>query len=151
MLAATGSTTKAAISPGNFRNASSSAEASLYGTTVVRAAISSGTPGLPAIPRVATPEPAETRKPSAWPWYPPSVLTMRLRPVAPRASRTALIVASVPELTKRTISIEGTSFETFSASRTSSSVGAPKEVPRRTARSSARRTNGGPCPKRCGP
>ena len=31
------------------------------------------------------------------------------RPVKPRARRIALIVASVPELTKRTISIEGMS------------------------------------------
>jgi hypothetical protein len=50
---------------------------------------------------------------------------MRERPVAARASRTALIVASVPELTKRTISIDGKVATTRSASRTSSSVGAP--------------------------
>jgi hypothetical protein len=65
MLAASGSTMNAAISRGKRRNASSSADASLYGTTVVSAAISSGTPGLPAIPSVATPDPAETRKLSA--------------------------------------------------------------------------------------
>ena len=151
MFAATGSTTNAAISPGNLSNAASSAAASLYGTTVVSAASSSGTPGLPAIPSVATPEPAATRKLSECPWYPPSVLTIRFRPVAPRARRTALIVASVPELTKRIISMDGTSFETFSASRTSSSVGAPKDVPRREARSRARRMKVGPWPKRCGP
>ena len=42
---------------------------------------------------------------------------------APRGR--ALIVASVPELVKRTISIDGTSDRTFSAICTSSSVGAP--------------------------
>jgi hypothetical protein len=52
-------------------------------------------------------------------------LITRSRPVAARATRTALIVASVPELVKRTISIDGTRARTFSAIRTSSSVGAP--------------------------
>src|SRR6266540_5697640 len=108
--------------------------------TTVSAATSAATPGLPAIPRVATPEPAETRNPSPWPWYPPSVLTIRARPVAARARRTALIVASVPELTNRTISTEGTIATTRSASRTSSDVGAPNDVPRRRAADKARRT-----------
>ncbi len=106
-------------------NAASRAPASLYGTTVVSAASSAGTPGLPAIPSVARPEPAATRNESAWPWYAPSALMIRFRPVAPRARRMALMVASVPELTKRTISIDGTIFTTRSARRTSSSVGAP--------------------------
>jgi hypothetical protein len=57
----------------------------------------------------------------------------------------------VPELTKRIISIEGTRRVAFSARRTSSSVGAPYEVPRRVARARARWTNPGPWPKRCGP
>ena len=151
MLAASGSRMNAAISPWNFVNAASRAPASLYGTIVVSAASSSGTPGLPAMPSVARPEPAATRKESAWPWYAPSALMMRLRPVAPRARRMALIVASVPEFTKRTISIDGTIFATRSARRTSSSVGAPYDVPRREARSSARRTKPGTWPKRCGP
>ena len=50
---------------------------------------------------------------------------MARRPVAARASRTALIAASVPLLTKRTISIDGNVATTRSARRTSSSVGAP--------------------------
>ena len=37
----------------------------------------------------------------------------------------ALIIASVPELTSRTCSIDGTAFVTISAKRTSNSVGAP--------------------------
>ena len=73
---------------------------------------------------------------------------IRRRPVAARARRTALIVASVPELTNRTISTDGTIRATRSASRTSRAVGAPKEVPRRSAPDSARRKNGGACPKR---
>src|ERR1700693_1633697 len=83
--------------------------------TTVNAATSAGTPGLPAIASVARPEPAETRNPSPCPWYPPSVLMIRARPVAARASRTALIVASVPELTNRTISTKGTAAATRSA------------------------------------
>ena len=55
------------------------------------------------------------------------------RPVAARATRTALIAASVPELTKRTRSIDGISARTRSPSSTSSGLGAPKLVPRRAA------------------
>ena len=56
-------------------------------------------------------------------------LTILSRPVKPRATRTALIVASVPELTMRTSSTEGTASQIRRASSTSSSVGAPKLVP----------------------
>src|SRR5215218_7042775 len=56
---------------------------------------------------------------------------MPSRPVYPRATRMALIVASVPELVIRTISIERTTSQTSSASSTSSCVGAPKVVPHR--------------------
>jgi len=45
--------------------------------------------------------------------------------VKPRATRIAAIVASVPLETARTISMEGYSAQTFSANRTSSSLGAP--------------------------
>ena len=47
------------------------------------------------------------------------------RPVAARARRTALIAASVPELTIRTISTDAKRATTSSASSTSPSVGAP--------------------------
>ena len=57
--------------------------------------------------------------------------------MAARATRTALIAASVPELTKRTRSIDGISARTFSPSFTSSSVGAPKLVPCSPHRASA--------------
>ena len=152
MFAATGSTITAAISPGNRGNAASRAATSLYGTTVVSAASSSGTPGLPAIPSVARPEPAATRKASPCPWYPPSVLTMRFRPVAARASRAALMVASVPELTKRTI--VDRRHHPARPSRPDgprAPSGAPYEVPRRVARAIARCTKAGPWPNRCGP
>ena len=56
----------------------------------------------------------------------------------PRARRMALIVASVPELTSRTFSIDGTASMTRSASSLSASVGAPKLVPFRTRLPSAR-------------
>src|SRR6476469_1493425 len=55
---------------------------------------------------------------------------MRSRLVAARATRMALIAASVPELTKRTRSIDGISIATRRASCVSSSVGAPKLVRR---------------------
>ena len=58
------------------------------------------------------------------------------------------MVASVPELTKRTFSTDGSSRVTRSARRTSSSVGAPKDVPRRAAREIARWTKAGAWPKR---
>ena len=47
----------------------------------------------------------------------------------PRARRIALIVASVPLETKRTISTDGTASTTSSASSVSSSLGAPKLDP----------------------
>ncbi len=50
-------------------------------------------------------------------------------PVYPRARRTALMVASVPEFTKRTFSTEGTASTTISARSISRGVGAPKLVP----------------------
>jgi hypothetical protein len=62
---------------------------------------------------------------------------MRSRPVAARATRTALIAASVPELTNRTRSSDGISARTRSARSTSSGLGAPKLVPRRAAAASA--------------
>ena len=64
------------------------------------------------------------------------------RPVKPRARRIALIVASVPELTKRTSSIEGMSSMTRRASRVSSSVGAPKLKPSAATRCTAAMTCG---------
>jgi hypothetical protein len=55
----------------------------------------------------------------------PENLTTLGRPVKPRATRMADIVASVPLDTNRTIPQEGTRVPISSASRTSRSVGAP--------------------------
>ena len=52
-----------------------------------------------------------------------------LRPVAPRASRMAVMAASVPELTRRTMSMLGTRCKISSTSSISRSVGAPNEKP----------------------
>ena len=60
----------------------------------------------------------------------------------PRATRIADMVASVPEFTSRTISMEGTASQMASARRTSCSVGAPKLVPVPSAFSSAARISG---------
>ena len=53
--------------------------------------------------------------------------------MAARATRIALIVASVPELTSRTISTLGTASTIRPASSTSASVGIPNDVPCRAA------------------
>ena len=52
-------------------------------------------------------------------------ITITSRPVKPRATRIALIAASVPELTSRVISIDGNAFAIARASSTSPGVGAP--------------------------
>ena len=64
------------------------------------------------------------------------------RPVKARAPRMANIVASVPELEKRSCSIDGSRPRISSASSTSSSVGAAKAEPRRTCASTAAVTAG---------
>ena len=74
-----------------------------------------------------------------------------LRPVAPRAKRMALMAASVPELTNRTMSMLGMCFKISSASSTSRSVGAPKEKPSDSAFCTASTTAGWPWPKIIGP
>ena len=72
-----------------------------------RPAPAAGTPAVPGRPRVATPLPPATRRASVAPWKLPAKVTMRSRPVTPRASRTADMVASVPEFTKRIFSTDG--------------------------------------------
>ena len=57
----------AAIRSPWLRNTASTAGASLNGAVSVSPAIPAGTPGLSGSPSVATPEPALTKKPSAWP------------------------------------------------------------------------------------
>ncbi len=66
----------------------------------------------------------------------------RSRRVAARASRRALIDASVPELTSRTISTDGTASTISDASSTSASVGAPNVVPRSVAACTAASVSG---------
>ncbi len=62
--------------------------------------------------------------------------------MAARASRIALIAASVPELTIRIISTESKRSTTRSANSTSPSVGAPKLVPEAAAFVTASTTAG---------
>jgi hypothetical protein len=70
--------------------------------------------------------------------------------VQPRASRIAVIVASVPELTRRTWSI-GVRPTSSAASSTSPSVGVPKLVPRPAAARTASITAGWAWPSSSGP
>ena len=72
-------------------------------------------------------------------------------PAAPRASRSALIAASVPEDTSRTCSIDGTSLMISSAISTSASVGAPYDRPRVSAACIAASTCGWVWPTIIGP
>ena len=76
---------------------------------------------------------------------------MRSRPVKPRATRSADCVASVPELTKRSFCIDGTSACTFSPSTLSRAVGTPKVVPSAAASWIACTIFGCACPARSGP
>ena len=76
---------------------------------------------------------------------------MQGRPVAPRASRIADSVASVPELTMRTISQAGTSCVMRSAMVTSSGLGVPKLKPSRAVRVTASNTAGWLWPAIIGP
>jgi hypothetical protein len=73
------------------------------------------------------------------------------RPVAARARRIALIVASVPLFTNRTISTDGTAPVTTAASCASYSVGIPKLVPRPIAFDNAATTRSFACPTISGP
>ena len=68
MFAGAGSVITAAIRPGCAAKAASSASRSLYGTTIVCAAVASVTPADPGSPWVATPEPAAASRPSECPW-----------------------------------------------------------------------------------
>ena len=68
----------------------------------------------------------------------------------PRASRTADMVASVPELTRRTCST-GARATISSASSTSPGVAVPNEVPCVTADETAWTTAGYACPRIIGP
>ena len=122
MFAATGSTMTAATS-------SVSAGTTLYGTTIVSATDAFGTPAVPGRPSVAMPLPPATSSASVAPWKLPANVTIRSRPVTPRARRIAVLVASVPEFIRRTRSQLGTRSEIASASFISRGVGAPYEVP----------------------
>ncbi len=73
------------------------------------------------------------------------------RPVAARASRIALIDASVPEEVMRSISTDGTRRATSSASSTSAAVGAPNVVPFSAAAATAASTGGKAWPWISGP
>ena len=122
MLAATGSTMTAATE-------SSSSGTWLYGTTRVSATAPAGTPAVPGIPNVATPLPPAASRASVAPWKLPWNDTMRSRPVNPRASLTAVLVASVPEFINRACSQLATRAVISSASFISRGVGAPNDVP----------------------
>ena len=76
---------------------------------------------------------------------------MRRRPVKPRATRSADIVASVPEETSRIFSIDGIMKRTSSPNSTSRAVGAPNVVPDAAVWMIATSTSGSAWPRISGP
>ena len=68
MLPTTGSTITPATCAPWVSMTRAKASTSLKGSDRVAAAVASGTPGLPGMPSVATPEPAATSSVSACPW-----------------------------------------------------------------------------------
>ena len=73
------------------------------------------------------------------------------RPVKPRASRTALMVASVPEFTSRTRSTGFTRAMISAANSVSPGVGAPNDNPSAAVRWTASTTAGCAWPRIIGP
>ena len=78
-------------------------------------------------------------------------MTIFDRPVNPRASRSADMVASVPEDTSRIRSSEGNAACSASPRAISRSVEAPKVVPSAAALRMASSTSGSACPRISGP
>ena len=128
ILAAIGSKITAAISS-LLRITSRHVVISLKGRQSVCLTEPAGTPfeeasGLSWI----TPEPALTSKLSWCPWKWPMNLMITDLPVAPLATRSALIVASVPDETKRIFSMEGMCEQIFEASCSSYGVAIQKSI-----------------------
>ena len=135
MFIITGSMIRHAISSPRSSSSRSSTSRSLNGTTWVWPSRYFGTPSDIGVDAGCSRPPirsafgtTENITGSWWPWYEPSIFTMSSRPVAARAMRIALIVASVPELAKRTCSSRKRRHSS-SANSTVSSVGAAKCVP----------------------
>ena len=85
---------------------------------------------------------------ASWlPWYPPSNLATRGRPLTPRSRRTECRVASVPELVKRMRSTESTRRHISAASSTSAPACPPSTTPRSSCSSTAARTAALPWPR----
>ena len=104
-----------------------SAEATTSGASEGRTrTVSPTAPGTPEGSRGAPagPSPATTESPH--PWKCSAILATMSRPVAARASRSASMVASVPDEVKRTRSTEGTAAAIRSAHSTSRRLPAPK-------------------------
>ncbi len=76
---------------------------------------------------------------------------MSSRPVKPRATRIAAVVASVPDEQKRIFSTQGIRARTSSASWISRGDGAPKEEPSFIASCTSRITSGWQWPTIIGP
>jgi hypothetical protein len=126
----------AAIASASLPRISSHASASFHGSTTTCLSTAGGMPsdqatglGRRRLPAVLGSGVTLTITQSWVPWKAPSNFAIFGRPVNARASRTAFIVASVPEFVKRRRSTEGSRRTSISARRTSCSVGPGKDRP----------------------
>ena len=132
-----GSITIAAISSPTRANTASMASKLFSGTVSKCSRLASGIPTPNEAISGSWPESASQLSTSDFhiissynPWKPPSTTTILLRPVKPRAVRTAPMTASVPEFAKRIFSIFGHICLTSSITSESRSVEKPEIVPR---------------------
>ena len=112
--------------PASRSSVSSQASASFHGSTTTFLSTAGGIPsdegtglGRRRPPAAFGSGATETRTLSWVPWKAPSNLAIFGRPVNARATRTAFMVASVPEFVKRTCWSEGIRRVSISASRIS--------------------------------
>ena len=119
-------------------NAASSAATSLYGTTIVSATVPGGDAGRARAGR-ASRRRCRRRRAARRGGRGSSRRTSgsSSRPVAPRARRTAVIAASVPDDTSRTFSTAAPAPRSPRRARPRASVGAPYDVPSAAARCTA--------------
>ena len=125
-------------------SARSSAATSLNGTMTVPSTVSAGTPRSSGTSRPSAS--SSTRASSKWPWYLPSNMSTRSRPVTTRATRIASVLACVAALVYCHF---GSPNRRPSSSETTmaSSVGRRNWLPRATCSLTARTSGSGAYPQ----
>jgi hypothetical protein len=133
MLPAIGSIIRQASSGRAAANACSSCAMLLYSSTSVCCTTSGGTPALVGVAERGQARAGLDQQGVGMAVVAALELDQLVRPVAPRARRMALMAASVPELTRRTMSMDGTSAGWLRPVRLRARSGAPNEKPSSTA------------------